>query len=176
MGWKLMGPLSLRLHATYKKGGQFNKTLYLVKQQEILLKHDIRGSLVEPYPKAVELSFDDIFVGQRLESVQHNEDHITSRRRGNNLATTTLAILGTFDNTGKIKDLDLSTPVGSIPLVLASPLIQFNKHLPVVHGSGDCCQRRELISRCQRKCARELCEQRRLSDRREPHKAHARVS
>lgn len=80
-----------------------------------LLEHDIGRGLVESDSESVELSLDDVLVREGLERVEHDEDDVAGGGGGDDLAPTTLPVLGALDDTGEIQNLDLRTSVQVIP-------------------------------------------------------------
>lgn len=78
----------------------------------LLLEGDVGGLLVDADAKALEFRLDDALVGQGLVDVEDDEDEVARLRDGDDLATTAAAVLGAFDNTGKIDDLEGGTCAG----------------------------------------------------------------
>src|SRR5699024_5046453 len=86
-------------------GGDVDTTL-------VLLSNDnVRGFLVKTDTHTLEFVFNDPLVVHRLVDIEHNEDKVDGTSDGNNLTTTTFTVLGTLNNTGQIKHLNLGTLV-----------------------------------------------------------------
>lgn len=77
----------------------------------LLLEDDVGRLLVDSDPKSLQFGFDDLFVDQRLVDVEHDENEVAGFRDGNDLSTTTLTVLGTLNDTGKVENLDLGSVV-----------------------------------------------------------------
>ena len=75
------------------------------------LEDDVWGLLVEPDTETLELILDLASMGERLDHIENDEDARASSSDTDNLSTTTLTILGTFNNTGEIEQLNLGTLV-----------------------------------------------------------------
>lgn len=91
----------------------------------LLLEVDVGGRLVDTNTEALQFVFDDTLVNQRLVDIENDEDQVTGLGHSNDLATTTLTVLRTLNNTGKIENLNFGT---------------------VVHNlSGHCREGRELV-------------------------------
>ena len=58
-----------------------------------------------------------LFVCQRLEAVQHNQDQVAGACCGDDLATTALAIFGTLNDPGQVEHLELCTWICGIVVV-----------------------------------------------------------
>ena len=71
------------------------------------LKYDVGFGLVEANSEAFELAFDNPFVCHRLLAIEHDKNTGAGTRHTDDLLTTTLTILSSFDNTGQIKQLHL---------------------------------------------------------------------
>ena len=71
------------------------------------LKIDVRLLLVEADAEALELTFDNPFVCHRLLAIEHDKNTGAGTRHTDDLLTTTLTILSSFNNTGQIKQLHL---------------------------------------------------------------------
>lgn len=71
-----------------------------------LLEHNVGRLLVQSNAKAFQLVFDETFVGDGFESVEHDHDEITRLGGADNRSTPTLAVLGAFDDTRKIEQLN----------------------------------------------------------------------
>ena len=84
-----------------------------------LLENDVRRGFIEPDPKSLQLLLDDLFVSERFEDVQYNEDKIGSSGHSNYLPASTFPILGSLNDTRQIKQLDLG------PLVLDTAWIGY---------------------------------------------------
>lgn len=93
----------------------------------LLLEYDVRGCLVDSNAEALQFVFNDSLIHQGLVHVEDDENKVTGFGHSNNLSTSTLTIFGTFNNTGKIENLNLSTVVH--------------------HLSGDSGKGRELVRR-----------------------------
>lgn len=87
------------------------------------LEHNIRRLLIQTDSKSFQLflennkdsfthlrrrltDLNDLLVSEGTQSIEHNEDQIARARHGDDLPATTLAVLGTFDNSWKIEELD----------------------------------------------------------------------
>ena len=66
----------------------------------------------KPDSKSLQLLLDDLFVSERFEDVQYNEDKIGSSGHSNYLPASTFPILSSLNDTRQIKQLDFG------PLVL----------------------------------------------------------
>lgn len=121
-----------------------------------LLERNVGGLLVEPDPEPLELLLNEFLVGHRLERVENDQNEVASASNSNNLLTTTLAVLGTLDDTGKIEELDTRTLV-----------VDNARHA----GKGG-----EFVGSDRRVGVGELVQQSGLADAREPYKAHTRVT
>lgn len=75
------------------------------------LENNIGGLLVDSDTKAFQFPFNNSLVGQRLIHVKHYENEMARLGNGNNLPSASLTILGTFDDTRKVKYLKLGTIV-----------------------------------------------------------------
>lgn len=80
----------------------------------LLLENDIWWLLVYPNSKTLQLILDNLLVRQRLVHVEYDEDEMTSLCNCNNLPTTTLAILGSLNDTGQVQNLDLRTVIDDL--------------------------------------------------------------
>lgn len=65
----------------------------------LLLEHNVRGLFVNSDAEALQFSLDDLFIGHRFVDIQHNENQMARLGDSDDLSTTTLAILGTLNNT-----------------------------------------------------------------------------
>eukprot|EP00047_Mylnosiga_fluctuans_P001872 m.222272 g.222272 ORF g.222272 m.222272 type:complete len:496 (+) comp10733_c0_seq1:131-1618(+) len=74
-------------------------------------ERDVWRLPVQPDAEALELTLDDLLVPERLQDIKADEDQIARTRNCNDLATTTLAILGTLNDSRKVEQLDLGTLV-----------------------------------------------------------------
>ena len=72
----------------------------------LLLECDVGGRLVDADAEALELRLDDALVGEGLVDVEDDEDEVARLGDGDDLATTAAAVLGAFDDTGEIDDLE----------------------------------------------------------------------
>lgn len=77
----------------------------------LLLENDVGRLFVYPNAESFQFCFDDPFVCEGLIDIQYNENQIALFGDGNNLTTTTLSVLCSFDDTGKIQHLDLGAIV-----------------------------------------------------------------
>lgn len=75
----------------------------------LLLEGDVGGLLVDADAEALELGLDDALVGQGLVDVQDNEDEVARFGDGDNLPTSATTVLGPFDNTREVDDLERCT-------------------------------------------------------------------
>lgn len=66
------------------------------------LEDDVGSRLVEPNTETLKFSLDDALVGQRLLAIEHDKNQGACSGHTNNLATTTLTVLGSLNNTGQI--------------------------------------------------------------------------
>jgi hypothetical protein len=76
-----------------------------------LVLGNLRWVLVQPDTDCEEFSFEQTPLLGLLCCIQDHANQITSLRSTDDLAPATLAFCGTFDDTGKIEDLDLGTTV-----------------------------------------------------------------
>lgn len=72
---------------------------------------DVRGFLVQPDAEALQLVLQQLLVTQWLQAIQHHKNEVTGSRHCYHLPTTTLAILGTLNDSGQIQQLDLGALV-----------------------------------------------------------------
>jgi len=72
----------------------------------LLLEGDVGRALVDADAEPFQLSLDDALVRQGLVDVEHDEDQMARLGHGDDLTTTTAAVLGTLDDTGQIDDLE----------------------------------------------------------------------
>ena len=77
----------------------------------LLDNRDIWWLLVETNTEAMKLLVEDALVVERLHAIEHDQDDGAGVRGSDNLTTTTLTVLGTFHNTGKIQQLHLGALV-----------------------------------------------------------------
>lgn len=75
----------------------------------LLPEGDIRRRLVDTDTEALQFSFNDSFVGQGFIDVQHNEYQMARLGNGDDLATSSSTILGSFDNSRQINHLQGGT-------------------------------------------------------------------
>lgn len=78
----------------------------------LLLERDVGGLLVDADAEALELRLDDALVRQGLIDVEDDEDEVARLGDGDDLATTAATVLGAFDNSGEIDDLEGCTYAG----------------------------------------------------------------
>ena len=78
----------------------------------LLLEGDVGGLLVDADAEALELRLDDALVGQGLVDVEDDEDEVARLGDGDDLATAAAAVLGAFDDTGEIDNLEGGTCAG----------------------------------------------------------------
>ena len=71
------------------------------------LKYDVGFAPVEANTEAFELAFDNPFVCHGLLAIEHDKNTGAGTRHTDDLLTTTFTILGSFNNTGQIKQLHL---------------------------------------------------------------------
>lgn len=71
----------------------------------LLPEGDVGRLLVDADAEALELGLDDALVRQRLVDVEHDEDEVARLGDGDDLATSSAAVLGSLDNTGEIDNL-----------------------------------------------------------------------
>ena len=83
------------------RGGHGDASLLL------LLDHDVGRRAVQPDAEPVKLALDNELVGERLGDVEDNEKAAAGARNGDDLTTTTLAVLGTLNDTRQVKHLKL---------------------------------------------------------------------
>lgn len=80
----------------------------------LLLEVDVGRGLVDTDTEALQFVFDNTLVDQRLVDIENDKDQVTGLGHSNNLATTTLTILRTLNNTGKIENLNFGTVVHNL--------------------------------------------------------------
>lgn len=68
----------------------------------LLLENDVWRLLVDPDSESLQFVLDDPLVRQRLVDVENDEDKVAGLCDSNNLPTTTLAILGSLNNSGQV--------------------------------------------------------------------------
>ncbi|KAI6755050.1 hypothetical protein HG531_004156 [Fusarium graminearum] len=71
----------------------------------LLPEGDVGWLLVDTNSEALEFRLNHPLIRQRLVHVQHNENQMASLGHSNNLSTSATTILGTFNDTGKVNDL-----------------------------------------------------------------------
>jgi len=94
------------VHVGLSHGARHSDTTLL-----LLLESDVRGLLVQTDAETFELLLDEPLVGDGLQGVENDENEIACTGNSNNRTTTTLTILSTFNDTGKIDQLNPSTLV-----------------------------------------------------------------
>lgn len=72
----------------------------------LLLENDVGRILVNSNTEPFQLILDHSLVSQGLIDIENNEDKMAGFGNGDNLATSTLTILGSLDDTRQIKHLD----------------------------------------------------------------------
>jgi len=77
----------------------------------LFLEDNIRWFLVYPNSETFQLVLDDLLIGQGLIHIEDNEDEMASLGDGDNLSSTTFAILGSLNDTGQIENLDFSSVI-----------------------------------------------------------------
>mmetsp|Transcript_17299 Transcript_17299/g.45121 ORF Transcript_17299/g.45121 Transcript_17299/m.45121 type:complete len:290 (-) Transcript_17299:301-1170(-) len=70
---------------------------------------------VDPDPKALELVFNQVLVGEGLHHVEADEDEVAGAGHSNNLPAASLAVLGALDDPGQVEQLDLGPFVDDDP-------------------------------------------------------------
>lgn len=75
----------------------------------LALKVNVRQAAVDSNAKALQLLLNQALVGHGFHGIQHDHDHVASARCANHLATTTLAIFGTFNDTWQVQQLNLGS-------------------------------------------------------------------
>ena len=65
-----------------------------------LLEDNVWRILIDSDTEALELVLDDSFVGEGFIDVEDNEDKMACLSHGNDLTTSTFAVLGPLDDTG----------------------------------------------------------------------------
>lgn len=71
----------------------------------LLPKGNVGRLLVDADAEALELGLDDSLVRQRLVDVEHDEDEVARLGDGDDLTTSSAAVLGSLNDTGEIDDL-----------------------------------------------------------------------
>lgn len=77
----------------------------------LFLEDNIRRLLVDTDTKTFKFSLDDSLVSQRLVDIEHDKNKMACLSNSYNLATSTFAIFGSLNDTGKIEHLDSCTVV-----------------------------------------------------------------
>jgi hypothetical protein len=77
----------------------------------LLLEHNVGWALVDADAEAFQFVLDNALVGKGLVDVQDDENQMARLRNSDDLSSTTLSVLGTLDNSGKIENLNLGTVV-----------------------------------------------------------------
>jgi hypothetical protein len=71
-----------------------------------LLEDDVGRCLIDSNAKSFQFRFNYAFVGQGLVYIENDENEMAGLGDGNNLSTSSLSILGSLDDTRKVKHLD----------------------------------------------------------------------
>lgn len=71
----------------------------------LLLEGDVGWLLVDSDAEPFQLGLDDPLVRERLVHVEHNEDEVTCLCHRDDLPSSATAVLGTFDDTRQVDDL-----------------------------------------------------------------------
>lgn len=80
----------------------------------LLLENNVRRALVNANSEALQLALDDALVGERLVDIQDDEDEMACLCDGDDLTTSTLAVLGSLNNTRQVENLDLGSVVDDL--------------------------------------------------------------
>ena len=67
--------------------------------------HNVRWRLIQADTKAFQFVLDDSLVAERLEHVEDDEQKVAGPRNGDDLPTSSSAVLCSFNDTGKIENL-----------------------------------------------------------------------
>ena len=69
----------------------------------------------KPNSESFQLRLDNLLVAERFEDIQHNEDEVGSPGHSDDLSSSTLSVLGSFNNSWQVEQLDLRTLVLDTP-------------------------------------------------------------
>lgn len=80
----------------------------------LLLENNVGRALVDADSEALQFRLDDALVGQRLVDIQDDENKVARLCDGDDLTTSSFAILGTLNDTRQVENLDLSAVVNNL--------------------------------------------------------------
>lgn len=80
----------------------------------LLLEDNVGRALVDADSEALQFRLDDALVRQRLVDIQDDEDKVARLCDGDDLTTSSFAILGTLNDTRQVENLDLCAVVNDL--------------------------------------------------------------
>lgn len=80
----------------------------------LLLEDNVGRLLVDADTETLEFRLDDALVGKGLVDIEDNADEMAGFCNGNDLSTSTLAVLGSLNDTGQVEDLEFSAIVNDL--------------------------------------------------------------
>lgn len=86
-----------------------NHALHVYPSLVLLLEDNVWRGFIKTDPKSFQLLFKDLLVSQGLEDVQNDKDQVCCPSHSNNLPSSSLSVLSTFNNPRQVKKLDLGT-------------------------------------------------------------------